>query len=164
MAAFLKNKLLSHSIIRISHIGSTAVDNIWAKPIIDILVEISPDENIDSVAQTVVNSGFIKMSESKGRISFNCGYTESGFAEKVYHLHLRFAGDNDELYFRDYLNDNPLIAKEYEQLKLNLRRQYERNRDAYTEAKTEFVKKHTEEAKHEYEARYTYTADMFEYY
>ena len=29
------------------------------------------------------------------------GYTENGFADKVYHIHLRYAGDNDELYFRD---------------------------------------------------------------
>ncbi len=153
-AALLKEKLSSHNITRISHIGSTAVNNIWAKPIVDILVEVAPDENISAVAETVINGGFIKMSESKGRISFNRGYTENGFAEKVYHLHLRFAGDNDELYFRDYLNENPSIAKEYEQLKLNLWRQYEHNRDAYTEAKTEFVKKHTANARNQYGNRY----------
>lgn len=54
------------------------------------------------------------MSSSESRYSFNWGYTEKGFADKVYHLHLRYEGDNDELYFRDYLNENPLYAKEYE--------------------------------------------------
>ena len=82
------------------------------------------------------------------------GYTESGFAEQVYHLHLRYAGDNEELYFRDYLIDNPDIAKEYQQLKLNLWHIYEYNRDAYTEAKTEFIKRHTIDAKKQYEKRY----------
>jgi GrpB-like predicted nucleotidyltransferase (UPF0157 family) len=52
-------------------------------------------------------------------------------------------GDNEELYFRDYLNENSNIAEEYQRLKLNLWQQYELNRDAYTEGKTEFVKKHT---------------------
>ncbi len=156
MAAFLGEKLSSCNIIRISHMGSTSVKNIWAKPIIDILVEIAPDESITTVAKIITDSGFLKMSESEGRVSFNCGYTENGFAEKVYHLHLRCAGDNEELYFRDYLNENPSIAKEYEQLKLNLWHQYEQNRDGYTEAKTEFVKKHTADAKKRYGNRYGY--------
>ncbi len=154
MADILRDALLSRKIIRISHIGSTAVNGIWAKPIIDILVEISPDESISAVAELITKSGFIKMSESEDRASFNRGYTENGFADKVYHLHLRFAGDNDELYFRDYLNDNPRIAKEYERLKLSLWRQFEHDRDGYTRAKTEFVKKHTADARILYKNRY----------
>lgn len=51
-----------------------------------------------------------------------------------------YRGDNDELCFRDYLNEHPHVAKEYEKLKLSLQRQYEHNRDAYTEAKSTFVK------------------------
>lgn len=150
MAVVLEERLSCCNIIRISHIGSTAIRGIWAKPIVDILVEIAPDEDMDAISGIITNIGFIKMSESGGRISFNCGYTERGFDDKVYHLHLRYAGDNDELYFRDYLNHNSEIAKEYEQLKLNLWHQYENNRDAYTEAKTEFIKKHTADAKRLY--------------
>ncbi len=71
------------------------------------------------------------------RASFNKGYTLDGFAEKVFHLHLRYSEDNDELYFRDYLIENPDIAKEYEKLKLGLWKKYEHDRDAYTEAKTD---------------------------
>ncbi len=50
----------------------------------------------------------------------------------VYRLldHLRYVGDNDELYFRDYLNEHSEVAKEYETLKLRLWKQYEHNRDA----------------------------------
>lgn len=154
MADILRGALLSRKIIRISHIGSTAVNGIWAKPIIDILVEISHDESMPAVIELITKCGFIKMSESEGRVSFNRGYTENGFADKVYHLHLRFAGDNDELYFRDYLNDNPRIAKEYERLKLSLWHQFEHDRDGYTQAKTEFVKKHTADARILYKNRY----------
>ena len=154
MADILRGALLSRKIIRISHIGSTAVNGIWAKPIIDILVEISHDESMPAVIELITKCGFIKMSESECRVSFNRGYTENGFADKVYHLHLRFAGDNDELYFRDYLNDNPRIAKEYERLKLSLWHQFEHDRDGYTQAKTEFVKKHTADARILYKNRY----------
>jgi len=154
MSAYLEKRLSSCHIVRISHIGSTAIKYIWAKPIVDILIEIAPNENMSLVAKIMENSGFTKMSESDVRVSFNSGYTDKGFAEKVYHLHLRYAEDNDELYFRDYLNENPKIAEEYQQLKLDLWHKYEHDRDAYTEAKTEFVKKYTAEARMLYQNRY----------
>ena len=127
--------LLSGIKARISHIGSTAVENIWAKPIIDILVEIPLESDISIVKDLIVQNGYICMAENAQSISFNKGYTENGFAEKVFHLHLRYWGNNDELYFRDYMNDNPMIAKEYEKLKLSLWKSYEHNRDGYTNAK-----------------------------
>ena len=130
---------------RISHIGSTAVPNIWAKPIVDILVEI--ESGMDGIKGVLTSNGYVCMSESANRISFNKGYTENGFAERVFHLHLRYMGDNDEIYFRDYLIKNPDIAKEYEKLKLSLWKQFEHNRDEYTNQKTEFVRKYTEIAK-----------------
>ena len=141
----LKKNLLQ--VERISHIGSTAIPTIWAKPIIDILVEIPRESNLYDYKDLIINNGYICMSQSENGLSFNKGYTENGYAERVFHLHLRYAGDNDELYFRDYLIEFPDIAKEYEKLKLSLWKEYEHNRDAYTNAKTEFVKKYTEKAK-----------------
>lgn len=140
--------------VKISHIGSTAIENIWAKSIIDILVEIPLQADILKVKDMIVENGYLCMSESERRLSFNKGYTENGFAEKVFHLHLRYLGDNDEVYFRDYLNDNPTIAKEYEKLKLSLWKSYEHDRDGYTEAKREFVCEYTQKAKEEYKNRY----------
>ena len=138
----------------INHIGSTAIPSIWAKPIIDILIEVPKESNLFDYKDLITNNGYICMSQSEDRISFNKGYTENGFSEKVFHLHLRYTGDNDELYFRDYLAQYPDIAKEYEKLKLSLRKEHEHNRDAYTNAKTEFVKKYTEKAKLIYGNRY----------
>ena len=46
------------------------------------------------------------------------------------------------------------MAKEYEELKLSLWKEFEHNRDGYTEAKTEFIKKHTEQARILYGNRY----------
>ena len=60
----------------------------------------------------------------------------------------------DELYFRDYLTDHPDVAVQYGNLKLKLWKEYEHNRDGYTEAKTEFIKRYTEKAKSEYADRY----------
>ncbi|MBZ2057086.1 GrpB family protein [Streptococcus sanguinis] len=146
--------LPEHQIVRLSHIGSTSVKTIWAKPIVDILLEIPKETDMAVMRNLLLQNGYLLMSESKGRMSFNKGYTPSGFAERVFHLHLRYEGDHDELYFRDYLQEHPAVAKDYEKLKLSLWKQYEHNRDAYTEAKTEFIKNYTEKAKKIYGGRY----------
>ncbi|MGN0326427.1 MAG: GrpB family protein [Lachnospiraceae bacterium] len=52
------------------------------------------------------------------------------------------------------MNENQEVAKEYEDLKLGLWKQYEHNRDAYTEAKTEFIRKWTLEARKIFDDRY----------
>ena len=150
----IKDLLAGYPVKRISHIGSTAIQGIWAKNIVDVLVEISKEADMEGAARILEQNGFIRMSEEKGRISLNKGYTKEGFAYKVYHIHLRYTGDNDELYFRDYLNEHPQIAKEYEELKLELWKKYEHNRDAYTEAKTDFIRKWTMEARMIYGDRY----------
>lgn len=153
-AANLQRILPTKETVRISHVGSTSIKTIWAKPIIDILVETAEDSDWNVIRDKLTKAGYLRMSEDGKRISFNKGYTEDGFAEKVYHLHLRRLGDNDELYFRDYLIDHPKAAKEYEKLKLNLWKKFEHNRDAYTESKTEFIKTRTQEAKKLYGKRY----------
>lgn len=125
----------------INHIGSTAIGGIMAKPIIDILVEISPDSDWAVVKGQLEQYGYICMAESDHRMSFNKGYTPSGYADKVYHIHIHAIGDNDEITFRDYLMNNPDEAREYETLKLRLLSRFKNNRDGYTEAKSDFVHK-----------------------
>ena len=147
-------RILPPETVRISHIGSTAIDSIWAKPIVDILVEIPASLSMDRVQGILVQNGYLCMSQQQNRRSFNRGYTSEGFAEKVFNLHLRHAGDNDELYFRDYLNDNPPLAKQYEALKLSLWKRFEHDRDGYTLAKSDFVAEQTAKAKAHYGHRY----------
>ncbi len=129
------------------HIGSTCIKGIMAKPIIDIIVTVNTATELEQAARILQERNYIIMSASPNRISLNKGYTENGFAERVFHLHIRLKGDIDEVYFRDYLNAHPDVAKEYEKLKLSLWKMYEYDRDAYTAAKTDFVIKYTESAK-----------------
>ena len=125
------------------HVGSTAINGIMAKPIVDILIVVDSTAQMRQAADILQEHSYIVMSAGESRISLNKGYTESGFAERVFHLHIRLKGDTNEIYFRDYLNAHPDVAKGYEELKLGLWKKYEHNRDAYTEAKTDFVNKYT---------------------
>lgn len=135
--------------IKLYHIGSTAINGIWAKPIIDILLEVPNDRSLEEIKMRIIANGYICMSDQNKRKSFNRGYTKEGYAEKVFHLHLRKEGDHDEVYFRDYMNENEGLKKEYEKLKLSLLPKYEHDRDGYTKAKTDFVIKYTNIAKKE---------------
>lgn len=150
----LMSLIPNKSIKRISHIGSTAVPSIWTKNIIDILLEVENEKDLLIIKDMLQEHNWLYMSDDKNRISLKKGYTNSGFADKVFHLHIRIAGDNNELYFRDYLRDNPDIAKLYEKLKIRLWQQYEYDREGYTNAKSNFITQYTEKAKIEYKGRY----------
>lgn len=130
----------------ITHIGSTAIPNIHAKPIIDILVEINPNADKQQIKEKMGTAGYICMSVSDNRMSFNKGYTSTGYADKVFHIHFHRIGDNDEILFRDHLIAHPEVAEEYEDLKLSLLPKYKNDRDGYTEAKSEFVRRTIKQA------------------
>lgn len=149
--SLLYNTLPPELTVRINHIGSTAIRGIWAKPIIDILVEAAEGIDLSGADESLAQAGFRCMSAGEGRRSYNKGYTENGFTKKVFHLHLTHAGKQDEVLFRDYLNAHPADAKAYEALKLSLWKAYEHNRDGYTAAKTTFVQEIMRKARMETE-------------
>lgn len=141
---------------RINHIGSTSVEGLIAKPIVDILLELPDRYDMEDASARLQKAGWILMIEDqrKQTLDLNKGYTPEGFAEKVYHLHVRAIGDWDELYFRDYLRKYPEVARQYEELKLTLKEKYEHDRDTYTDEKSEFVQKYSQKAREKFGSRY----------
>lgn len=152
----LVESLKKENILTIHHIGSSAVEGLIGKPTIDILLEIEKVCDIAFLTEVLESMGWILTNQEKDpfKLHFNKGYTMKGFAEKVYHLHIMYGGDWDELYFRDYLRDNPDIAAEYGKLKIQLEKEYKHNRDAYTQQKSEFILKYSRIAKEKYQGKY----------
>ena len=136
------------NISRINHIGSTSVPGLIAKPTIDILLEIPTDADIPSLTAALISAGYICNMQPNNP-------APHGFRGQAVHLHVRFPGDWDELYFRDYLRSHPETAKSYGKLKQNLQLRYEHDRDAYTEAKTDFIHEATRLARKEMGNKYT---------
>jgi GrpB-like predicted nucleotidyltransferase (UPF0157 family) len=138
-------------VIRVEHIGSTSVPGLSAKPTIDILVEISDYKNRqDEIKEIMVSAGYIHMKEQVKHMMFVKGYTPDGFKGQCYHIHMEPEGEasiRERIYFRDYLISNPKVAEEYAALKKVLAKKYEFDRDAYTDAKTDFIKRVTSDAK-----------------
>ena len=81
--------LVDYPIDRISHIGSTAIQGIWAKDIVDVLIEI-PTYTIVEVASSDRKEWIIRMSADDKRVYSIKGIQRMEFADKVYHIHLRY--------------------------------------------------------------------------
>lgn len=152
----IKDTLGDNIALKIEHFGSTAVDGISAKPTIDILIEIPflTDNLKEMIIQkmTEIDYQFIwRTDERLPYMHFVKGYTIDGFKGNVFHIHM---GDKshplwDRIYFCDYLRQNKKVAEEYELLKISLAEKFKYDREAYTNAKSEFVKRITEIAKNE---------------
>ncbi len=107
------------------------------------------DDALTRCKPLIERCGYLCMSERPDRLSFNKGYTPQGYAERVFHLHLRQPGDTDECLFRDYLRRHPAVALAYGRLKQTLAARYRHDRDAYTAAKASFVTLYTQKAREE---------------
>ena len=143
--------------LKIVHFGSTAISNLDAKSTIDILVEIPKKEHLSNeITIKMTKAGYeyiLRKDCPPPYMMFVKGYSIDGLAEKSFHLHVAPADHSrlwDRLYFRYNLLKNPKIAQEYLQLKKELAKKEQFNREAYTEGKTEFVKKITDLAKQKY--------------
>ena len=146
-----------YSIVRIQHIGSTSVPGICAKPTIDILLEIIDDMDVAKLIQKFHEIGYFhspQPDKPAPHLIFMKGYTPRGFEGQAYHVHVRYAGDWDELYFRDYLIHHPDTAQKYVNLKRELKKQFEHDREAYTLGKSEFIKAVTQCARKEFGNKY----------
>lgn len=142
---------------RISHIGSTAVEGLIAKPTIDILLEIKKDTDTTALISALTTTGYIcdrQPWKPAPHLMFMKGYTPQGFQGQAVHLHVRYRGDWDELYFRDYLQSHPEAARAYGELKQRLQAKYRHDRDAYTNAKTDFIRHITSLAREETKKKY----------
>lgn len=146
--------IFKEKIIRINHIGSSSVPGLIAKPTIDILLEISQGIDLSAITEKMRNEGYIVNIPQKDVIMYLKGYTPRGFEGQCVHIHVRHYADWDELYFRDYLISHPKVADEYGKLKLALKEQYIHDRDGYTDAKGDFVRKYSKLARAEFPNRY----------
>lgn len=128
----------------IEHIGSTSVPGLDAKPIIDIMLGF---ETLDAprIIERMESIGYKHWKEDTFqhvRLMFT-KWSED-MTKRFVNVHATVKGGefwNKQLQFRNKLRENQVLTREYAELKKDLARKYESDPDAYTAAKTEFVKK-----------------------
>ena len=146
---------------RIEHFGSTAVPGLSAKPIIDILVEVTDLEatkqRVVPILEAQAYEYFWRPTRGDDGPPFYAWFIkrDSKTRERTHHIHMVEVDFEhwDRLLFRDYLIEQPDVAREYESLKRELADSSPRDRVQYTEGKTDFIVKVTTRAKRFYGAQ-----------
>ena len=140
--------ILGHVAKDIQHVGSTSIPSIKAKPIIDIAVAVENFDDILALESELKAAGFYYRPNSFTRdtqILFACGNFYDGSGDLQTHfIHVVLWGSMDwinYINFRDYLNNNLSVAKEYESLKLSLAENapVDKGREKYTSGKHNFI-------------------------
>ena len=142
------SEALGEALLRVHHIGSTAIPQTKAKPVIDILLEVVSLEALDQKAPVLEALGYESMGEFgiPGRRFFRRDDLDG---TRTHQVHSFEAGVPDvirHLAFRDYMRAHPRLAEEYGELKEGLANAYRHDRTAYVEGKDAFVKEHERRA------------------
>ncbi|MCX6150808.1 MAG: GrpB family protein [Ignavibacteriales bacterium] len=159
-AAFLRRKLPKNIVKRIEHFGSTAVPGLSAKPIIDILVEVTSLEDTKKQIVPILEAEgyeyFWRPAFGDDGPPYYAWFIKRNLeGKRTHHIHMAEADSElwDRLYFRDYLRQFPAEAKRYDELKRKLSVEYANNRVKYTEEKSNFILSVTKKAKEYYESQ-----------
>jgi GrpB-like predicted nucleotidyltransferase (UPF0157 family) len=145
---------------RVEHFGSTAVPGLAAKPIVDMLVEVTDLEATKTrIAPILESQGydyFWRATHGDDGPPFYAWFIKRDprTGARTHHIHMvekRFTEHWDRLLFRDYLIERPDVAREYELLKAQLAAAFAHDRIGYTQGKREFVDRVTQQAKQHYD-------------
>jgi GrpB-like predicted nucleotidyltransferase (UPF0157 family) len=135
--------LFPDTFIGVEHIGSTAIPGLPAKPVIDILAGVASMGVAESLADPLCQSGYTTSAEFNASLLDRKWFMRWHDGHRTHHLHVVVHGSSvwqDHIRFRNVLRAQPDAARRYAQLKSQLSAKHALDREAYTEAKAEFVR------------------------
>jgi GrpB-like predicted nucleotidyltransferase (UPF0157 family) len=151
-------KILPNKIVkRIEHFGSTAVPGLSAKPIIDMLVEVSSSEEVKKEIVPILEAEgyeyFWRPAFGDNTPPFYAWFIKrDSKGNRTHHIHMVEKDSElwDRLYFRDYLREFPEYARQYDELKRKISQKHPNDRVKYSEEKSSFILEVTHKAKEYY--------------
>lgn len=134
-------EVFGEEVLAIHHVGSTAIPNISAKPIVDVLVEVRCIETVDNFNAEMIARGYLPKGEFgiRGRRFFIKGNEE----QRSHHIHIFQMGNPEferHIAFRDYMIAHPEEAEAYSRLKEELARRFPHDIEGYMVGKDAFIK------------------------
>lgn len=133
---------LGRNVIAIHHFGSTAVPGICAKPILDLMPEVSALAELDPAKPTLEGLGYEWWGEYGIAGRRYCTLNDSATGRRVVQLHCFESGNPEierHLAFRNYLRANPEVASEYDREKRRCRDLHPEDSHGYTDAKSAWI-------------------------
>ena len=143
-AARLRAVLDPDLVVGLEHFGSTAVPGLAAKPIIDILIAVrSLDEARTTAIQPILGLGYVFWEDNPepDHMFFVKGMPPYG-ERRTHHIHITEpAGERwGQRLFPQYLRAHPEEALRYAALKRALAARHRADREAYTDAKADYIR------------------------
>ena len=138
----LLSRIFESIAVDIQHFGSTAVEGMYAKPIIDVMVIVKDILRVDEYNAKMIDAGYVPKGEN--------GITGRRYFQKLAcdginhteHIHC-YERNNphviDELMFRDYLKVNREAFEKYKKIKIEASEKYKHSPVEYTEYKSQCV-------------------------
>ncbi|MDQ8738696.1 GrpB family protein [Paenibacillus sp. LHD-38] len=129
---------LGELILAVHHVGSTAVKNLSAKPIIDIAIELTDFQLGKNCIQGLETLGY----EYRGTDILPDRHYFSKGEPRTHQIHMFQTGSlylKKQLAFRDYLLRNDEALDEYQTLKERLSKVHQTDKVTYSHAKTDFI-------------------------
>ena len=126
----------------VEHVGSTAVPGLRAKPVVDILAPVHSLAAVEAVLPALEREGWLFWPDDPNR-HYRMWFLRPRPQARTHHLHImphRHPEAEAELRFRDALRADVQLRDEYAALKQCLAGQFRDDRDAYTDAKGDFVR------------------------
>ena len=144
-------KALGHLIVKIEHIGSTAIPGMGGNPVIDIMIGVKEKEDVEKCIPLLASIGYVLDPNRHEGVPERKSLDKYAIGAKI---HLYIIDINSEewvrhILFRDHLRKNPDVARNYNKLKVELVKKYRNDREAYTKGKAKFIKKVEDTAKKE---------------
>lgn len=150
--SLLIRNILADNCIAIYHIGSTSVEGLAAKPIIDIMAVVRSLEKVDIIAEKFSDIGYEYLGEFgiEGR-----RYLRKGGDERTHQIHIFQADDwnniERHLAFRDFMRTHEKERDEYARIKMELARKFPYDIDGYCDGKEDFVREMEKQALSEFD-------------
>lgn len=165
--------LLADEDVQIDHIGSTSVDGLSAKPIIDIQLGVKDEVALDKISNILQAPNIVYyekynefMPQRRFFVLFNCSIDDLGAPSvvklkedvpdilqnhdlRIAHIHVFIKGSEDwvrHIAFRDYLRVHPEVKNAYQSLKELLAKKEWKDGNDYNAAKDTFLKKEEQKA------------------
>ncbi len=133
---------MGEMLVAIHHIGSTAIPGIYAKPVIDMLVEVRDITEVEARSSAMELIGYEVMGEFgiPGRRYFRKENQAGIRTHQVHTFELGSAQITRHLAFRDFKIAHPEEAQKYSELKRKLAAEHPQNMDGYIDGKDGFIK------------------------
>lgn len=132
-------ELLGDRLCGLEHVGSTAVEGLPAKPVVDVLGLVADLGTARELVAPLADAGY---EHRPGDVSGRSFLAKGPPSNRTHYLSLTPTGGRvhrEQVAFRDYLRDHPRTAARYARLKREFAARYPEDRESYTAAKEPFV-------------------------